>query len=376
MMLRTAQMVDNLHIGGAQKLLVTYVRAAQQRGIAVDVIGLDRADTPLAAELRAAGARVVGFPSRTLLDPVRLARLVRHLRCTGAEVLQTHLTYANILGAVAGRLTGRPVVATLHSVSEEAHVYNPVRHALETWALRHAVRRVVAVGPTVAGVAQQRLEGRPIDVVPNAVVPPPALAVDERAALRRQLVGDATRPLLIAVGRVTGAKGYTDLIAAMAQLRPRRPPAALVIAGGGKTIDHLAAQIASLGLAEHVKLLGPREDVPRLLAAADLFVSSSHWEGLPLALLEAMMAGRAVVATAVGDVPTAVVAGTGVLVPPRQPEALAAALDALLDDPVRIEQVGQAAREHATRTYGVDAWMERLLALYAEAAKQPLEAAL
>jgi len=78
------------------------------------------------------------------------------------------------------------------------------------------------------------------------------------------------------------------------------------------------------------------------------------------------MAGLPVVATAVGDIPTAVAEGTGVLVPPRQPAALAAALDALLDDPARIGRTGQMAREYAIRTYGVDSWMERLLALYAE----------
>lgn len=366
MMLRTAQMVDNLDIGGAQKLLVTYALVAHQRGIPVDIIGLDAADTSLATQLRADGARVFGFPSRSLLDPARLARLVRHVRCTRLDVLQTHLTYANILGAVAGRLTGRPVIATLHSISEEAHVYHPVRHALETWLLRYAVQRVVAVGPTVARVARQRLGHRRIDVIPNAVLPPPPLGDSERTALRRQLVGDATRPLLVAVGRITGAKGYADLIDAMACLRPRQPSAALVIAGGGELLDPLAAQVAALGLTERVKLLGARDDVARLLAAADIFVSSSHWEGLPLALLEAMMAGRPVVATAVGDVPTAVAEGTGVLVPPRQPEALAAALDALLDDPARIERYGQMAREHAIRTYGVDSWMERLLMLYAE----------
>jgi glycosyltransferase involved in cell wall biosynthesis len=366
MTLRTAQLVDTLNIGGAQKLLVTYAHAARQRGIAVDAISLGGAATSLAADLRAAGARVFGFPSRSLLDPVRLGRLVRHLRHTDVDVIQTHLTYANILGAVAGRLAGRPVVATLHSISEEAHVYHPVRHALETWALRYAVQRVVAVGPTVAEVARRRLGRRRVDVIPNAVLPPPSLGEQDRAALRRQLVGDASRPLLIAVGRITGAKGYPDLIEAMARLRPRQPAPALVIVGGGDTIGELVAHVSSLGLTGQVWLLGARDDVARLLAAADIFVSSSHWEGLPLALLEAMMAGLPVVATAVGDIPTAVAEGTGVLVPPRQPAALAAALDALLDDPARIGRTGQMAREYAIRTYGVDSWMERLLALYAE----------
>jgi starch synthase len=76
----------------------------------------------------------------------------------------------------------------------------------------------------------------------------------------------------------------------------------------------------------------------------------------------------------VGDIPTALIEGTGILVPPREPAALAAAVDDLLDDPARLERAGQAAREHATRTYGVDAWMARLQALYAEAAGRPGEA--
>ena len=115
-----------------------------------------------------------------------------------------------------------------------------------------------------------------------------------------------------------------------------------------------------------VILLGVRNDVPRLLAAGDIFVSASHWEGLPVAVLEAMAVGLPVVATSVGDVPDVVVPGTGLIVPPHQPAALATTIRTLLDDPEQGRQLGMAGRAHVVRNYAIEAWADKLLKLYSE----------
>ncbi|MGH2524638.1 MAG: glycosyltransferase, partial [Anaerolineales bacterium] len=179
----------------------------------------------------------------------------------------------------------------------------------------------------------------------------PSLAAAERAAIRAELAGDPARPLLVAVGRLSHQKGYGDLLTAFATLRQTHPHAALIIAGGGGRHAELSAQIASLHLDHHAWLLGARNDVPRLLAASDIFVSASHWEGLPVAVLEAMAAGLPIVATSVGDVPRVVSAEAGLIVPPHQPDLLAGALRTLLDNPVQRQRLGEAARAYVTRNH-------------------------
>jgi glycosyltransferase involved in cell wall biosynthesis len=120
-------------------------------------------------------------------------------------------------------------------------------------------------------------------------------------------------------------------------------------------------------LQHHVRLLGARNDVPQLLSASDVYVSASHWEGLPLTVLEAMAAGLPIVATGVGDVPRVVVAGTGVIVPPRDPSALAKALRNLLAEPERMRVMGQTAQAHIARHFNSTVWLDNLLAVYAQA---------
>lgn len=362
--MRVAQTIDSLHVGGAEKLLVTFAAVARPRDVRVVVISL-RHDpgSPIPAELRALGADVATFPARSLLDLRRLGQVVRFLRRERVDVLHTHLTYANIVGVLAGRLAGIPVVATLHSAGLEPR-HHALIHQFEAWALRIGARRVIAVGDAVAVAHRPRLGRTPITVIPNAVAAAPTLAPAERTALRARLVGDPARPLLISVGRLSALKGHFDLLDAFAALHATHPTAALAIVGDGPLRAELAAKIKGLELTGHAVLPGTRSDVPALLAASDLYVSSSHVEGLPVSVLEAMAAGLPVVATSVGDVPQVVVEGTGIVVPARDPAALAAALRTLLDDPGRMRVMGAAARAHVTCHYSPEAWGDRLLEVY------------
>ena len=364
--MRVAHVIDCLQIGGAEKLLVTFADAAHARGIATTVVSLSNPNnTPIPNQLAALGARVVNLPATRLLDARRMVNLVQLLRRERYDVLNTHLTYANIIGAFAGRLAHIPVVSTLHSAgSDPAH--HRLIPRLESVALRYGARRVIAVGKVVAHANQARLGKRTIDVIPNAVAVPPCINAPERFAIRKELTEDASRPLLISVGRLNRLKGYADLLDAFALVRQKHARAFLAIAGGGDLYDDLAARINALGLQGASALLGSRDDVPRLLAASDLYVSASHLEGLPVSVLEAMAAGLPVVATDVGDVAQVVVEGAGVIVPARQPELLATAVNALLDNPAQMQMFGALARTYVLANYSQTIWMDRLLALYSE----------
>jgi len=364
--MRIVQLIDNLGVGGAEKLQVTLAEAAQERDVELSVINLALKKEQLLEEvIRENGAQVIRLPARKLLDWKAIHRLAKLLRCERFDVLQTHLEYANIMGAVAGQLSSTPVISTLHSAKLHPK-HRPMIHKLEAWTLRNVSKRVIAVGQVVADAHRERLAYRSIDVIPNAVASIAPLSEVERYELRYDLWGDLTRPIVISVGRLTEVKGYFDLLDAFVILRESTPQAALMIVGGGHLYDALASKIKALGLSDHIQLLGLRNDVPRLLAASDLYVSASHWEGLPLSVLEAMMAGLPIVATKVGDLPQAVVEGTGVLIDPKSPAQLATALQFFLSHPKRMRAHGRAAKEHATRHHSTEAWFNQLLTLYRE----------
>jgi glycosyltransferase involved in cell wall biosynthesis len=130
--------------------------------------------------------------------------------------------------------------------------------------------------------------------------------------------------------------------------------------GSGSLHESIRTQVEALDLGQSVILAGERHDIPQLLASSDIFASSSHREGLPLSLLEAMMAELPIVATSVGDIPNVVTDEMGIVVPPREPEKLAAALEQLMTSPRRRREMGKAARDRAMHEYSLDMWMRHV----------------
>ena len=369
--MRVALIIDSLRIGGAQKLVTQFVSAVSRQTIETTVISL-RGD-PVASNLdliRSAGAEIESFPSHSLLDVRRLMRLIRYLREEKFDLIHTHLSYANILGCLAGRFAGIPVIATLHSTGHDPEQKSRLITRLEEVILRYFARRILAVGYTVASTFQDRLGSRAMDIIPNGVPAPIDFAPLARQQLRREIAGDENRVVIISIGRFVPAKGYEDMIEAFEILHRRDPRPVLVIAGVGKLFEKIKSQISELQLESVVNCLGARNDVPQLLAASDIYISSSHWEGLPMALLEAMMAGLPTVATSVGDIPKVVTPETGILVPPQDPACLAEALGDLVSMPEKARAMGAAARTRATQEYSLDIWIKRLTSLYEETVSQ------
>ncbi len=365
--MRTAMIIDTLRIGGAQKLVTQFISAASKQNIESTVISFrDNAAASNLDLIHSAGADVVIFQSHSLLDPGRLRRLIGFLRLEKFDLIHTHLSYANILGCLAGHYAGIPVVATLHSTGHDVHRDPRLAPHLEGIVLRYFARRIIAVGHTVAAAQQRRLGSRTLDVIPNGVPAPPPISAQTRQSLRREIAGDGSCVVLIAVGRFVEAKGYEDLIEAFASLHRQHPQTVLVIAGVGRLFEKIKAKISELQLEDAVHCLGERSDVSQLLAASDIYVSSSHREGLPVALLEAMMAGLPIVGTSVGDIPKVVTPEVGIVVPPHQPTCLADALCNLVSVPEKARAMGNAARVRAMQEYSLDTWVNRTVSLYEE----------
>ena len=241
------------------------------------------------------------------------------------------------------------------------------------WLMRRAIRtafsragRLIAVSTKVAD-AVQLYTGIPkerITTIPNGVNPARVLSADDRGRLRRALGLPGDRPVLVSVGRLTRQKGYPYLLNALASMRAEERPLAL-IAGDGPDRTDLEARIKHLRLEEDVWLLGNRQDIPDILAAADLFVLASLWEGLPLALLEAMAAGLPCAVTGVGGNLELIETGkSGILLPTANESALAGAIRCLLREPQERKRMGEAAREHFDRHYSLQRLIRAHESLY------------
>ena len=292
---------------------------------------------------------------RPLADARAIARLRRVLR--GAEVVHAHGIRA---GALAGLALphGVPFVVTWHN----ALLGSPLRRAV--WApLERFVARRATVTLCVSRDLADRvraLGGADVRVAPVGARPPGA--VRPRAEVRDAL-GAGDRPLVLAVGRLAPQKGYDVLVEAARAYEVRSPRPLTAIAGEGPLRGALAEAAEAAGV--DLALLGARADVPDLLAAADVVVMPSRWEGSPLTAHEALFSGTPLVATAVGGLPELLGGGAAVLVPPEDPRALAEAVLRLLDDPAAATALGAAGRLRAAEWPTEDEAARRVVALYA-----------
>lgn len=377
--LRIVHVIDQVTAGGgAETLELVFAEAVRDRHAELTIVALQRfaGEADLVADLRATGAKVLVLPVRKGVGPWRALRrtveLARIIRQSRADVVRTSLAYANVLGVAAARLTATPVLATLHGTPQDAARQPWMARWAETAALRWGAQRVLVVSESVARAQRSRLGRREPLVVPNAVAPPEALSAQERSALRAELLGGHDGPLLVSVGRLVPGKGVADLVAAFGLLAESCPGAVLLVVGSGPLHDELS-HLAQRGPAGgRVMFLGHRRDVTDLLAASDLYVSTSLEEGLPVATLEAMAAGLPVVATAVGEVPALLGSDRGVLLTAGEPEQAAAALGALLADPEAMARYGQAGAAHVATHHSAAGWTQQLLATYRDvAARRP-----
>jgi glycosyltransferase involved in cell wall biosynthesis len=202
----------------------------------------------------------------------------------------------------------------------------------------------------------------------HGIEPPLTLEREREGKQIRQELGLGPEDFIVGnVGRLALQKGQRHLVAAMPFLLERVPRAHAVIAGGGDLEAYLRDLALEVGVAERVHVLGPRKDVPALMHAMDVFAMPSIWEGFGLVLLEAMAAGRPVVASRVATIPEVVVDGqTGLLVPAGDPLALAEAIARLAADPALARQLGEAGRDRLRRHFSIDKMVGDTELLYRE----------
>lgn len=359
--MRVVQVVPSLDVGGAERMAALLALELRRAGVEASLVSLFApTGSWIEAELRREGVPLTFLGKRPGLDLRMVGSLARALRALGPDVVHTHLHVLKYVLPAWALVPRARVVHTLHNLAEhelEAHSRGVHRLAFRLGVVP------VAIGDAVAR-SVQAVYGRPAGaVIPNgipvAAVRPPEGA---RAAVVAELGLPPAAPILLAVGRLNPQKNHALLLEAFAD--PRLAAAHLLLAGEGALREELARRASEHGVADRVHFLGVRADVPRLYGAADALVLPSSWEGNPLVVMEAMAAGVAVVATAVGCVPELVTAETGWLVPPGEARALADALAAVVADRDAAARRGLAGLARATARFDAPVMARAYLALY------------
>jgi glycosyltransferase involved in cell wall biosynthesis len=356
---------DSRVLGGAEGAMFMLL-GALDRGRWEPTLLLDDSDAVAPLRERAAALDVPVLPVEPLPLGLEGARrvpaLARTLRARRPAVFHAHMSSPlaakwALSAAVAARVPA--ILGTVQVISD----HPPGRAALlQLRLLARGVDRYLAVSRAIAAelAGAYRWPAAKIEVVHNAVELERFEGVDA-GGLRAEL-GAERRPLFLTAARLSDQKGHPTLLEAAAAV----PDAVFALAGEGPEQAPLEALAGRLGVAARVRFLGRREDVPRLLAAADAFVLPSLYEGSSLAVLEAMAARRAVVASAIPGTDELIEDGrSGLLVPPGDAGALGAALQRLLGDPALRESLAAAARERVERDFSRETMARRVEAAYA-----------
>ena len=350
---------------GAEMQLLLLCEKFVKAGWEVSVISLLPPEA-FVTELKQLGIPLVSLELRKHLpDPRAFLRLVRTLRNWSPDVLHCHQVHANLLGRLARAFTNIPVVVcTAHSINEGprwrewAYRLTDPLCDLTTNVCQAGVDRYVRI---------RAVPANKICYLPNGVDLDRFVHAAERRAAVRTSLGLKDEFVWLAVGNLRKPKDYPTMLEAFRQVRIGKPHARLVIVGGGPLNEALQLEVKEKGIGG-VCFLGPREDVPDIMCAADGFLMSSSWEGTPLALLEANGLSLPVVATRVGGIAEVVVdTESGLLVRSGDPAALACAcLRVMNASPEQRAELGRAGRNRVEALFSIDVVMKRWQQVYTQ----------
>jgi glycosyltransferase involved in cell wall biosynthesis len=366
MVLKVLQLIPTLDRSGAEKQMVLLAKRLPRDRFDVEVAALTRLG-PLELELRNAGIPVTAIGKRFKVDPIALLNLNRFLKARSFDIVQTWIFAANTYGRVASRIAHIPVVIVTEMAVDiwKGRANRSVDRYLSRWCDRlvgnsHAVVKFYEQ----LGVSKEKLAL----IYSGAEDEEPAQP--DSPGIRIALGFEANTPLILFAGRLAEQKRVGDLLKALDLLQYVEPTARTIIVGDGPLRDQLEKTSQAYHLDRHVKFLGHREDVPNLMAASDLVVLPSAFEGLPNVLLEAMRLRKPVIATAAPGTTEAIIDGqTGLLVPIGNPPLLARAIRDIIRDPVRANQFAEAGRARVETLFRVDTMVAQFADLYEELAR-------
>jgi glycosyltransferase involved in cell wall biosynthesis len=359
-----AYVITSTDVGGAESQVYQLARTFRSRAWGVGVVSM----LPLHEQfmpLADLGVRLASLDMRQgIPDPRALVRLARLLRAWRPGVVHGHMVHAILITRLARLLNPGPrVVSTMHSQDQGGQWRYLAFRATAPLADVTTTVSPVALDETVRRHGARRQD---IEVIPNGIQTDRYQRDPRVREMTRSALGLDDRFTWLAVGRLAEPKRHVDLIAAMRTVCAAEPDGRLLIAGDGALRRALEHEIETTGLSQNISMLGLRRDVPALMQAADGFVMSSAWEGLPMVLLEAAASGLPIVATDVGGSRDVISDGaTGYLARPRDPADLASAMLRLMGKtPHERSAMGACGRQHTELAFDLARIADRWEALY------------
>ncbi len=362
------EMIDQPTLGGGQAVLFSLA----------DHLNRDLFDTavasapggPLAERAREKGLKHIAVPLDKKIGLRTVGRIASILRENKFDILHTHGGYAGLYGRLAARRAGTPVVVhTLHGI-HYLHCRNPVLRqlliSLERFCSRLSDGLILVSYSDLGRALRHRLAAEDkMSVILNGIPTPEKISAEANENKRLELGLEADRPVVGTVARLHRQKGVVWLVRAGAIICHRFPQVRIVVVGGGPEEKGLRRIARKLGLEKKILFLGARADAAAIMALFDVFVLPSLWEGLPLVLIEAAAQGKPIVATAVDGTKEIIDDGkTGILVPPKSPQALSEAVLRLLEDPDRASRMAERARAVIPERFPLRRMVEQTQNLY------------
>jgi glycosyltransferase involved in cell wall biosynthesis len=368
--MRIAHVIDSGGLYGAEAVVLELASEQRRMGQSPLIVSIGTpgiAEKPIERAARARQIDVTPVRMKPGLNPAGALRLLTVLRERRTDIVHAHGYKADILlGLVPRRLRRIPMITTVHGYT---HAASWNRLALYGWLDRQMLRRMDGVVLVHEGMAAKPGLGRLHDplwrVIENGIPAAPR-AVDPSALDPRIAHFCQGGAVVGAIGRLSPEKGFADLIAAFERVAARQHAARLIVLGEGPERARLEGLVAARCLGERVFFPGYVDNAAAYLPRFDAFVLPSLTEGLPITLLEAMRAERAIVATRVGGVPSVLQGGSGIVVPPGDVEALAAAVVTLLERRDVAASLAAAASEAVTQSFSSAGMAQRYTLLYRE----------
>jgi glycosyltransferase involved in cell wall biosynthesis len=372
--IKIVYVITSTGVGGAEKILYYTVTGLDSTKYSISLCSLKERGE-IAKELEKCGVQihclrmvnkegVIGW----LSSIITLFRLFSYLRKLRPTIVHSFLFRANILARIAGYLTGVPIIiSSIRVMGGEKEFF----HFLERMT-SFVVDRYVTVSESVKGyiIQKSKIPVEKVSVIYNGV------NIKNCDSLQVQNVKlsfsrEAGNIILMTVGRLHKQKGHYYLIHAISKVKKEVLKIRLLIIGEGEEEKNLKNLVKSLDLTDQIIFTGLKYDVENILPIAELFILPSLWEGMPNAVLEAMATGKPVVATEVGGIPELVIHGeTGLLVPPKDSDALASAIIDLLQDKLKAKKMGEVGRIRVEEHFNISKTVEKTESLYQELLKE------
>ena len=363
--IRVMHVIPTLNCGGAERVCMEIARDLDPSCFEVTVLLLETLQgTRLEHELQERDVRIESLQKRQGPDPRMFWRIYRAFQRHRPDILHTHL---NVLQYVLPALALRriPCLHTMHNIAEKEAIglvrfFNSLSFRFGTIP--------VGISPLVRESVRRLYRVRKVPLIPNGIdLRPFRNTHGIRGAWRSRNGFSEEDFLIVSVGRLYPQKNFPLLLSTFAEFAPRHSNLKLIIAGEGQFRKDLERRIDELRIADRVYLAGERSDIPNLLLASDLYITTSLWEGNPLSVIEAMAAGLPVIASAVGGIPDLIEEGIdGLLVPPDDRQELLHAMSDMMDSPEQRRRLSTAARMKAFRTMGTTEMVRAYEALYEE----------